>query len=150
MPVKTKRWNDPIAPDDGYRVLVTRYRPRALRRERENWEAWSKQLAPSVALHSAAYGKSAPAITFAEYRERYLAEMAGQRGTITNLAERVRRGETVTLLCSSACTDAAECHRTLLKELIEAELPVELHTPPEKARPEVVPAKFSRLSEWLK
>jgi hypothetical protein len=35
------------------------------------------------------------------------------------LAGRVRAGETVTLLCSSACTDPAHCHRTLLKALID-------------------------------
>lgn len=28
-------------------------------------------------------------------------------------------GETITLLCSSACVDAAWCHRTLLKGLVE-------------------------------
>jgi hypothetical protein len=28
-------------------------------------------------------------------------------------------GVTVTLLCSSACVDEEQCHRTLLKELIE-------------------------------
>ena len=28
-------------------------------------------------------------------------------------------GEDVTLLCSSACTDEAECHRSLLRELIQ-------------------------------
>jgi hypothetical protein len=29
-------------------------------------------------------------------------------------------GKRITLLCSSACEDAALCHRTLLKRLIEA------------------------------
>jgi hypothetical protein len=38
------------------------------------------------------------------------------------LAARARGGETVTLLCSSACVDPARCHRTLLKELIDARL----------------------------
>jgi hypothetical protein len=45
--------------------------------------------------------------------------MAGQQAAIAALAERVRAGETITLLCSSACTDPAKCHRTLLGELIE-------------------------------
>jgi hypothetical protein len=35
------------------------------------------------------------------------------------LAVRVAAGETVTLLCSSACVDADRCHRSLLAELIE-------------------------------
>ena len=38
---------------------------------------------------------------------------------IDGFAERVRRGETLTLLCSSACTDEARCHRTLVKAMIE-------------------------------
>ena len=32
----------------------------------------------------------------------------------------VAAGETVTLLCSSACTDPARCHRTLLASLVTA------------------------------
>lgn len=35
------------------------------------------------------------------------------------LANRVAAGETITLLCSSACTDEHRCHRTLLKALVE-------------------------------
>ena len=31
----------------------------------------------------------------------------------------VRAGETISLLCSSACTDARRCHRSLLRALIE-------------------------------
>jgi hypothetical protein len=31
-------------------------------------------------------------------------------------------GETITLLCSSACTRESRCHRSLLKELIERRL----------------------------
>jgi len=38
---------------------------------------------------------------------------------IRALAARAAGGETITLLCSSACTDPAHCHRTLLARLIE-------------------------------
>jgi len=38
---------------------------------------------------------------------------------IRDLARRVAAGETITLLCSSACTDPERCHRTLLARLIE-------------------------------
>jgi len=37
-----------------------------------------------------------------------------------DLAARVRQGETITLLCSSACVDESRCHRSLLRELIES------------------------------
>jgi hypothetical protein len=45
--------------------------------------------------------------------------MKAQQEKITDLARRVVAGETITLLCSSACEDATHCHRTLLKGLIE-------------------------------
>jgi hypothetical protein len=37
---------------------------------------------------------------------------------IRDLARRSAGGETITLLCSSACTDPERCHRTLLAGLL--------------------------------
>jgi uncharacterized protein YeaO (DUF488 family) len=118
--IKLKRWNDPREPDDGFRLLICRYRPRALPKKDETWNAWQANLGPSKGLHADFYGKNGPPITWYEYRQRYLDEMASQREAIRALAERSRSGETITLLCSSACTDAEHCHRTLLKQLIDA------------------------------
>jgi uncharacterized protein YeaO (DUF488 family) len=120
--IKTKRWNDPAEPDDGFRLLACRYRPRALPKADETWDAWWKDLGPSRELHAEVYGKHGPPIGWAEFARRYRDEMKGQGESIAELARRVAAGETVTLLCSSACVDAARCHRTLLKGLIEAEL----------------------------
>jgi uncharacterized protein YeaO (DUF488 family) len=121
MPIKTKRWNDPREKDDGYRILICRYRPRALPRSKETWRAWCTELAPTKELHADYYGKHGLPIGWEEYRERYLELMKGQTQTdlIDELAALVAEGKTITLLCSSACTDASHCHRTLLKELIE-------------------------------
>lgn len=120
MPIRTKRWNDPIDPDDGLRLLVCRYRPRGLAKGKETWDQWQANLGPSRELHAALYGKTGAPLEWEEFRRRYLAEMAGQRERIEEWARRLRGGETVTLLCSSACVDARRCHRTLLKELLEA------------------------------
>jgi uncharacterized protein YeaO (DUF488 family) len=121
--LKTKRWNDPIEDDDGLRVLVCRYRPRGVRKEDEGWDLWAPDLGPSRALHAAYYGKQGAPIPWAEYERRYLAEVkAGPplaRVLLRDLAERIRRGEHVTLLCSSACVDPSRCHRTLLAALLE-------------------------------
>ncbi len=116
--LRTKRWNDPVEKDDGFRLLVCRYRPRGVRKEDETWDAWWPHLGPSRELHAAFWGKHAPPIGWAEYRRRYLAEMREQREAIASLAARVAAGERMTLLCSSACTDPAHCHRTLLAELV--------------------------------
>ena len=123
MSIRHRRWNDPVEPGDGFRLLVCRYRPRALPKEKETWNAWWKDLGPSKELHAAIYGKNGPPITWEAYRKRYLEEMRSQREKIAELARRVAAGETITLLCSSACTDASQCHRTLLKGLIEEMVP---------------------------
>jgi uncharacterized protein YeaO (DUF488 family) len=117
--IKTKRWNDAVERDDGYRVLVCRYRPRGVRKDAETWHAWSPELGPGRELHADYYGKRGAPIGWSEYRRRYLAEMSKQGLAIAKLAARVASGETVTLLCSSACVDLERCHRTLLKVLVE-------------------------------
>src|SRR5687768_3149958 len=125
MPIKTKRWNDPVDSDDGHRLLITRYRPRGLKKEDETWDAWEKDLGPSVELHAAVYGKAGRTpISWEVYRQRYLKEMRepGAREKIKGLAERVGAGETITLLCSTQCVREDRCHRSLLKALIEREL----------------------------
>jgi uncharacterized protein YeaO (DUF488 family) len=123
MPIKTKRWNDPADPDDGHRLLVTRYRPRGLPKSEETWDAWEKGLAPSVELHAAAYGKGERlTLNWDIYRQRYLKEMLAQAAKIKALAERAAAGETITLLCSAQCTREERCHRSLLKMLIEKNL----------------------------
>jgi uncharacterized protein YeaO (DUF488 family) len=124
MPIRTKRWNDPREAQDGFRLLICRYRPRALPKAEETWDDWWKDLGPSRELHADFYGKYGPPIGLEEYRTRYLNEMKNQTERIDELARRVAAGETITLLCSSACTDETHCHRTLLKVLIEASGPL--------------------------
>ncbi|MEW6271742.1 MAG: DUF488 family protein [Thermodesulfobacteriota bacterium] len=118
--VRTRRWNDPAQAGDGTRVLVCRYRPRGVRKQDETWHEWWQDLGPSKELHAAAYGKGEPALGFDEYRRRYLAEMDENpaRARVRDLARRVAGGETLTLLCSSACTDESRCHRTILRDLV--------------------------------
>jgi uncharacterized protein YeaO (DUF488 family) len=123
MPLKTKRWNDPAEPGDGFRVLICRYRPRALPKKDETWDVWYPDLGPSKELHGRFYGKSGPPLSWDEYQRLYLGEMQGQGKRIARLAELVAEGQTVTLLCSSACEDPARCHRTLLRQLIELSAP---------------------------
>jgi uncharacterized protein YeaO (DUF488 family) len=119
MPIRTRRWNDRRLPGDGLRLLVCRYRPRGVRKEEETWDEWDPELGPSRELHADAYGKRGREIDWQEYRTRYLREMKDQQPRIAALAERVRNGETITLLCSSACEDDDRCHRSLLRSLVE-------------------------------
>lgn len=120
--IGSKRWNDPVSDEDGTRILVSRFRPRGVSKAKETWDEWHRELAPSEPLHAAYYGKLGVEITFDQYRGRFLEEMRVQQGWIEQLARRVARGERLTLLCSSACTDPARCHRTLVIELVERAL----------------------------
>jgi uncharacterized protein YeaO (DUF488 family) len=127
MKLYTKRWNDPKEPADGFRILITRYRPRALPKSEETWDAWMKELAPSPDLLAGFHGKKGRTkVTWDVYRATYLREMrsspaAQQR--IGELAERVAGGEAITLVCSSACVREDRCHRSLLRDLILKRLP---------------------------
>lgn len=120
--IRTKRWNDPPDAADGLRVLICRYRPRALPRADETWDVWWSDLAPSRALHADFYGKHGPPIGWTEYLDRYLREIESRPEAqvhLRALADHVRRGQIATLLCSSACHDPDHCHRTLVQGLIE-------------------------------
>ncbi|HKU38479.1 MAG TPA: DUF488 family protein [Polyangiales bacterium] len=134
MPVRTKRWNDPKLPDDGLRLLICRYRPRGVAKSEETWDATCLALAPSKELHAAVYGKSGAAIDWHEYERRFRAEMAAQKYWIEGFAGRVRAGDTITLLCSSACEDESKCHRSIVKELIERAAAGETNTRVHKRR----------------
>ena len=121
MSIFTKRWNDPYSAADGWRILICRYRPRALKKADETWHTWFSSLGPSKKLHADAYGKNRAApITFEQYKRRYLTEMQKNipNNLIVCLARIVALGGKITLLCSSACTNENKCHRSLLKELI--------------------------------
>jgi uncharacterized protein YeaO (DUF488 family) len=119
MPIRTRRWNDPKEEGDGLRILVCRYRPRGVPKSEETWDLWMPDLGPSKELHAAVYGKGTFAIDWMSYRRRYLSEMRARGERIEELAKKVKAGETITLLCSSACERESRCHRSLLKELIE-------------------------------
>ena len=122
MAIRTQRQDDLIEGEPGLRVLVCRYRPRGLKKEFETWDLWYPELGPGVALHAAAYGKQGLKIGWDTYRRLYLREMQqpAPGARITELAAKLSLGQTITLLCSSACVRESRCHRSLLAELITA------------------------------
>ncbi len=119
MPIKTKRWNDPVEPDDGFRLLITRYRPRGVSKADETWDQWLPKFGPSKALHAQVYTKTSSPISWPAYLAKYRVEQRANADMIGELAARSKAGEAITLLCSSACDRESRCHRSILKELIE-------------------------------
>jgi uncharacterized protein YeaO (DUF488 family) len=114
MPVRTKRVYDPASEDDGTRILVMRLYPRGIRRQ--SFHEWRKELGTALPLIKA---WKAGRISWPELARRFKAQMAGDPVAQASLRELARRARTerLTLLCG--CEDEAQCHRTLLKAMIE-------------------------------
>lgn len=112
--VQAKRVYEPASPDDGRRVLVTRYWPRGV--SKESVDEYVSTLAPSrELLQSYRLGET----PWEAFRERYLEEMRGedQLAEVDRLAKHAR-SERITLLC--VCDEPERCHRWLLRELVLA------------------------------
>ncbi len=113
MSIKLKRIYDAADPHDGYRVLADRLWPRGISKDRAGLDEWAKDLAPSSELR---LWYHADRSRWAEFRERYLAELKAQPDRLRELAARARTGE-VTLLY--AATDPDQNHAIVLMEAIK-------------------------------
>jgi uncharacterized protein YeaO (DUF488 family) len=107
--IATKRVYEPVAGADGTRVLIMRYWPRGIRREKV--DVWLRELAPVIPLLRSVLDG---VITWAQYRPRYRAGLKRPeaQAALAEVRRLARRGR-VTLLCG--CADPARCHRTLLQ-----------------------------------
>jgi uncharacterized protein YeaO (DUF488 family) len=87
--VRTKRVYEDPGPQDGYRVLIDRVWPRGISRERARLDEWARELAPSDELRK--WFAHRPE-RFAEFRNRYRAELQQQTEKIAELRRRARSG----------------------------------------------------------
>ena len=71
-----KRIYEPLAPEDGVRILVERRWPPRLDKQSAAIDRWEKQVAPSPELHRWFGGRRA---RWAEFRTRYLLELSRHR-----------------------------------------------------------------------
>ena len=112
MNVHTKRIYDEPSPEDGLRILITRYWPRGIRRELV--DEYDTKVAPSRELLREFKHE---ALAWEPYTQRYFAEMQSEEAQreIARLAE-IARTRTITLMC--VCEDETHCHRSLLRNLI--------------------------------
>jgi len=139
--IKLKSLKEPVENSDGLRILIARYRPRYLPKEKENWNHWWKELAPSRELWKE-YIKDKK-IEWPEYKRRYIDEIQNNHQAIQLLQilssfvndyenknkhihqelkqqERyhhlIQKYDSITLLCH--CKDETYCHRSIVKEMI--------------------------------
>jgi uncharacterized protein YeaO (DUF488 family) len=107
-----KRIYDSPAATDGTRVLIMRYWPRGVRKEKVG--VWLRELAPVIPLLRAFLDEK---ITWKQYVPRYLAglERPEAQAALAEVRALARQGP-VTLLCG--CPDPERCHRTLLQKYL--------------------------------
>jgi uncharacterized protein YeaO (DUF488 family) len=102
---------DPAPPDAGYRVLVMRYWPRGVKRERI--DVWVKDAAPSAALVRAYHHEG---LDWSDFAVRYRAEIVDERPDVLEQLHALEREHgTLVLLCTER---EGHCHRTLLRDLL--------------------------------
>jgi len=125
--VKTRSVLSPIRPDDGLRILATRFRGRGLPAAR--YDVWMPSLGPSEQLLKSVLSGRIDWKTFTKrYREElYLdgpidarsetIKNHGQKSTL-RLLKALGRSQNVTLMCHCD-EDTTDCHRFLLLKEIE-------------------------------
>ena len=124
--LKTKSVWSAIQPDDGLRILATRFRGRGMPKDR--YDVWMANLGPSEELLKAFLERT---ITWAEFSRRYRTELFadgvvdegnrtiknhGQKFTLRLIKQLADRSP-VTLLCHCD-EDEQHCHRHLLKRVL--------------------------------
>lgn len=114
LKIALKRVYDEPEPGDGTRVLVDRLWPRGLSKERAHIDLWLKEIAPSNELRKW-FGHDPE--KFAEFRHRYVAELASETGqeAVAKLRDMARR-ELVTLLF--AAHDTEHNNAVVLRDLL--------------------------------
>ena len=104
----------PPEPSDGKRILVMTLWPRGVSKGKV--DAWMKELGtPRDLIKRYKAGK----VSRAGFRSAYRKSLKGKEEILRGLAIESKKG-TITLLCTEK--DPAACHRSVLKEAIEAYL----------------------------
>ncbi len=111
--IKTKRIYEQADPADGHRLLIMRRWPRGIKKTAV--DSWEPDLGPSLPLLTD-YRKGK--IGWPELAQRYRREMADRPEVLAKAAALAKAGD-LTLLCG--CQDETQCHRTLLKEILESQ-----------------------------
>ncbi|MDQ3876135.1 MAG: DUF488 family protein [Actinomycetota bacterium] len=112
MDIRLKRAYERPAASDGERILVDRIWPRGVSREEAHLDEWAPELAPSTELRR--WFRHDPA-RFDEFRRRYTAELAAQKGKLGELRRRARNG---TLTLVYAARDEEHNNAVVLAEIL--------------------------------
>ena len=109
--IKTKSIYSPIDEDDGLRVLITRFYPRGVKREK--YDVWIRPLAPSAELLKRFKNSD---IVWDDFKVSLLAELRDNMDSVEAI-HTLHNMQDITLLCYEK--DGCPCHRHMIRDLIE-------------------------------
>lgn len=118
MAFKTKRANEPLADDDGARILIDRLWPRGQSKDRLGLTAWVKDIAPSTELRKW-FGHD-PA-KWDEFSTRYRAELDANPAAVAELQALLKKHPNATLLFMAH--DVKHCNAVVLAEYLREPAP---------------------------
>lgn len=113
LTLKTKSIYEPREDDDGLRLLVTRFYPRGVKKDR--FDKWSRELSPSRELLRAYRSKEKG---WEVFKSEFIAELKASpssTATLRSLRKESKKSD-ITLLCYER--SGIPCHRYILEELI--------------------------------
>ncbi len=121
MAIRVVRLGKPRDPQEGLRIGTVRRPPRGVRKEhyaeRDYFDVWLPELAPSATLVSWALAEPFTAKRFAVYQQRYFKEMQ-QPAAQRLIALLAALSSQTNLSVGCYCEDEIRCHRSLLKSLL--------------------------------
>jgi len=117
--IKTKKSiKSAKGPEDGTRILITRYVPRYIKKkdQKNHWDKWLIDLSPSKALHKQyKNGK----ISWDVFSQRFRDEIRNNEWSMELCRQLVKESlnKNITLLCFE--DDEHLCHRSLVRKICE-------------------------------
>lgn len=110
--IKLKRIYKPASAKDGTRILVDRLWPRGITKAEAKLDEWNREITPSSGLR-AWFGHDPK--RWAEFSDRYRAELAEHPDALGELRRKARRGP-ITLLY--AAKDEDHSHAIVLRQVL--------------------------------
>lgn len=112
--IRTKSIYEPIDAEDGLRVLITRFYPRGIKREK--YHIWIRSLAPSAPLLKRYKNTE---INWDDFKTALLCELRSNMESIEAIHTLQTKSQiqNITLLCYEK--DGSPCHRYMVRDLIE-------------------------------
>jgi uncharacterized protein YeaO (DUF488 family) len=121
MSVRIVRLGSARARGEGLRIGTVRHPPRGVPKSQhaaQNWyDVWLPELAPSAALVQQAKAAATPQ-QWAAFTRKYRAEMSKpEKSRMLDLLAALSQQASFAVGCY--CEDAARCHRSVLREMLE-------------------------------